>query len=391
MSGGVDSSVAAALLARAGPRRRRRHDAAVGRRRATPAAARSPTSTTPAGSPQQLDIDHLVFNFGDDFDAHVVAPYVAAHARRASRPTRASSATATSSSPACCERAELLGFDAVATGHHARIVPRPDGALRVARGADRAEGPELRRAHARPARARAHAASRSASMTKAEVRAPRRRARSAHRGQARQPGRLLHHQRRRPRGVPRRRASRSRRAVVVDTAGHGVGEVDGGRAGHARPAPRPRARRRRPTARYVVDVDVARAVVTVGPARRPAHRRAAARSGVVPRRPAIRRRRLAERSAHGEPRGAARGHAALCGRPRNAGSLPGRDRVRRHVRHRAPWRRHRRVTPARQVRERPRSTTFRRRRSISAGSNPAAPSSRGSPARSSSLRRRWSP
>src|SRR5215210_5136420 len=29
---------------------------------------------------QQLDIDHLVFNFGDDFDRHVVAHYVASHA-----------------------------------------------------------------------------------------------------------------------------------------------------------------------------------------------------------------------------------------------------------------------------------------------------------------------
>ena len=29
---------------------------------------------------QQLGIDHLVFNFGDDFDKHVVDPYVAAHA-----------------------------------------------------------------------------------------------------------------------------------------------------------------------------------------------------------------------------------------------------------------------------------------------------------------------
>ena len=33
----------------------------------------------------------------------------------------------------------MLGFDAVATGHHARVVTRPDGSHRVARGADRAK------------------------------------------------------------------------------------------------------------------------------------------------------------------------------------------------------------------------------------------------------------
>src|SRR4030095_13977608 len=33
-------------------------------------------------------------------------------------------------------RAWAVGFDAVATGHHARIVIRPDGTRRLARGAD---------------------------------------------------------------------------------------------------------------------------------------------------------------------------------------------------------------------------------------------------------------
>ncbi len=49
---------------------------------ATRAAARWPTSTTPAGWPQQLGIAHHVFNFADDFETHVVAPYVEAHAAR---------------------------------------------------------------------------------------------------------------------------------------------------------------------------------------------------------------------------------------------------------------------------------------------------------------------
>ncbi|MYI55793.1 MAG: tRNA 2-thiouridine(34) synthase MnmA, partial [Acidimicrobiia bacterium] len=36
-------------------------------------------------------------------------------------------------------RAEALGFDAVATGHHARVVQRPDGTRRLARGVDAAK------------------------------------------------------------------------------------------------------------------------------------------------------------------------------------------------------------------------------------------------------------
>jgi tRNA-specific 2-thiouridylase len=37
------------------------------------------------------------------------------------------------------ERADILGFDAVATGHHARVVTRADGSRCVARGTDRAK------------------------------------------------------------------------------------------------------------------------------------------------------------------------------------------------------------------------------------------------------------
>ncbi len=54
----------------------------------------------------------------------------------AGRPTRASSATATSSSTGCCDRADRLGFDAVATGHYARIVGRRVGAAAVDRAKD---------------------------------------------------------------------------------------------------------------------------------------------------------------------------------------------------------------------------------------------------------------
>jgi hypothetical protein len=176
MSGGVDSSVAAlALLHRRGPRGRGRHDAPVGRRQRHRLLLgrrrrRRPSSGAAARHrPPRLQL------------LRRVRP----PRRRAlrggrtpgsSRPTRASSATATSSSPACCERADVLGFDAVATGHHARIVERGDG-MRYRRPRRRcSEGPELRAAHARPgARSGADAVPRRSSMTKAEVRSgPRR-------------------------------------------------------------------------------------------------------------------------------------------------------------------------------------------------------------------------
>ena len=77
MSGGVDSSVAAALLVEAGPRGGR--------------APRSSSGVVPSDSgccsvadvddarrvAQQLGIDHHVFNLTEEFDRHVVAPYVA--------------------------------------------------------------------------------------------------------------------------------------------------------------------------------------------------------------------------------------------------------------------------------------------------------------------------
>ena len=83
---------------------------------------------------QQLGIDHLVFNFTDDFDRDVVDPYVAAH-RNGLTPNPCIECNRHLKFHRLTERADLLGFDAVATGHHARIV-EVDGVRRVARGAD---------------------------------------------------------------------------------------------------------------------------------------------------------------------------------------------------------------------------------------------------------------
>ena len=133
MSGGVDSSVAAAVLLDAG------HEVVGVTMRLW-----GGTSDTGCCSiadvddarrvAQQLGIDHLVFNFTDDFDRDVVDPYVAAH-RDGLTPNPCIECNRHLKFHRLTERADLLGFDAVATGHHARIV-EVDGVRRVARGAD---------------------------------------------------------------------------------------------------------------------------------------------------------------------------------------------------------------------------------------------------------------
>lgn len=137
MSGGVDSSVAAALLVEAG------HDV-VG---ATLKLWGGPSDSgccsvadvdDARAVARRLGIEHHVFNFGDAFDEHVVAPYVAEHARGRT-PNPCIECNRHLKFDRLLRRADALGFDAVATGHHARIVEHPDGTRRVARGADPAK------------------------------------------------------------------------------------------------------------------------------------------------------------------------------------------------------------------------------------------------------------
>ena len=129
MSGGVDSSVAAALLVEQG------HEV-VG------VTLRLWDNDTDAGccSVAEIDdarrvahvlgIDHLVWTFVDEFDAQVVAPYAAAHAEGLT-PNPCIECNRHLKFGRLLRRARQLGFDAVATGHHARVV---DG--RLLRGAD---------------------------------------------------------------------------------------------------------------------------------------------------------------------------------------------------------------------------------------------------------------
>jgi tRNA-specific 2-thiouridylase len=86
---------------------------------------------------QQLSMDHHVFNFTEDFDRHVVEPYVEAH-RQARTPNPCIECNRHLKFDRFWRRARLLGFDAIATGHHARVTGS-DGGWCLRRGHDPAK------------------------------------------------------------------------------------------------------------------------------------------------------------------------------------------------------------------------------------------------------------
>ena len=222
MSGGVDSSVAAAVLRDEG------HDVTgvtlkLWGGESDSGCCRVADVEDARRVAAQLDIPHYVFNFTDEFDDQVVAPYV----------------------------------DELRRGPHAEPVRRvqPHDEVRPAaraarrdrlrRGRDRSP----RRPHRRATTARAELAaapipprtSRTCStcsgadaaratllpvgeMTKADVRAHAARLGLRTADQAREHGRVLHHARRAHR-VPRRRASPPAPGAIVDGAGADVGDA----------------------------------------------------------------------------------------------------------------------------------------------------------------------
>jgi tRNA-specific 2-thiouridylase len=133
MSGGVDSSVAAALLLEQG-------FAVTGVTMKlwggdSDSGCCSVSDVDDARRvADQLGIDHHVFNFGDDFDERVVQPYVAAYAS-GTTPNPCIECNRHLKFDRLLRRADALGFATVATGHHARIVS-VGGTRRMARGAD---------------------------------------------------------------------------------------------------------------------------------------------------------------------------------------------------------------------------------------------------------------
>jgi tRNA-uridine 2-sulfurtransferase len=134
MSGGVDSSVAAALLVEQG------HEVVGvtmklwGGESDTGCCSVSDVDDARRVA-QQLGIDHLVFNFTEDFNTHVVDPYLDAH-RNGATPNPCIECNRHLKFDRLIERADLLGFHAVATGHHAQVATDAHGQFELRRGAD---------------------------------------------------------------------------------------------------------------------------------------------------------------------------------------------------------------------------------------------------------------
>ncbi|HXX91904.1 MAG TPA: tRNA 2-thiouridine(34) synthase MnmA [Acidimicrobiales bacterium] len=136
MSGGVDSSVAAGLLVEAG------HEVVGATLKLWGGLSDSGCCSVAdvddaRTAARQLDVPHHVFNLAERFETSVVDHYVEEH-RRGRTPNPCIECNRHVKFGTLLERARRLGFDALATGHHARVVHR-DGAPRLARGVDRAK------------------------------------------------------------------------------------------------------------------------------------------------------------------------------------------------------------------------------------------------------------
>jgi tRNA-specific 2-thiouridylase len=137
MSGGVDSSVTAARLLEAG------HEVVGVTMKLWGGESDSGCCSVSDVDDarrvaQQLGIAHHVWTFSDEFEQQVVAPYVGAH-QQGLTPNPCIECNRHLKFDRLLRRARAVGFDAVATGHHARIVRRPGGDYRLARGADTAK------------------------------------------------------------------------------------------------------------------------------------------------------------------------------------------------------------------------------------------------------------
>jgi tRNA-specific 2-thiouridylase len=137
MSGGVDSSVAAALLVEDG------HEVVGATLKLWGGESDSGCCSVADVEDarrvaQQLGIDHHVFNLTEDFDHHVVMPYVGAHAAGRT-PNPCIECNRTIKFDRLLHRADRLGFDRLATGHHARVAEAHGGPLSLRRGVDDAK------------------------------------------------------------------------------------------------------------------------------------------------------------------------------------------------------------------------------------------------------------
>jgi tRNA-specific 2-thiouridylase len=136
MSGGVDSSVAAAMLLERG------HDVTGVTLKLWGGESDSGCCSVSDVEDArrvaaQLGIPHYVFNFADDFTNNVVDPYVDAYASGRT-PNPCVECNRSIKFGRLLDRADALGFDFLATGHHARVLRRGE-TYALARGADEAK------------------------------------------------------------------------------------------------------------------------------------------------------------------------------------------------------------------------------------------------------------
>jgi tRNA-specific 2-thiouridylase len=134
MSGGVDSSVAAGLLVDAG------HEVVGATMKLWGGDSDSGCCSVADVEDarrvaEQLGIVHHVFNFEADFEREVVGPYVSHHTEGRT-PNPCVECNRHLKFDRFLRRALRLGFDAVATGHHARVERDPGGEVALRRGAD---------------------------------------------------------------------------------------------------------------------------------------------------------------------------------------------------------------------------------------------------------------
>src|SRR5712671_2406396 len=145
MSGGVDSSVAAALLAEQG------HEV-IGVSMQLYDVSGQTDGTRTFGScctlddlhdarrvAAALDIPHYILNFERQFEEHVVSNFVREYASGRT-PLPCAHCNSDLKFSTLLDRARALGADAVATGHYARVERDPTtGSVRLKRGADAAK------------------------------------------------------------------------------------------------------------------------------------------------------------------------------------------------------------------------------------------------------------
>lgn len=138
MSGGVDSSVAAAMLVEQG------HEVVGVTMKTFCYTGSNSTGKTCCGLDGILDarrvaetlgVPHYVFDMEESFTASVIDDFVAEYAAGRT-PNPCVRCNSNTKIPDMLERARRLGCDAIATGHYARTAPAPDGGVCVLRGVD---------------------------------------------------------------------------------------------------------------------------------------------------------------------------------------------------------------------------------------------------------------